>query len=262
MDKGVVHKMMITDKTLGIKEILIEVHNKAHNVSITVTKLSGQPASVTHSITGNVFQWVEIAHSNLSDDNLKSLKIRFNVSRSWLINNSLSPGDVALQRYSNGWAKLATSNVGETSSDYEFEAVSPGLSVFAVAAERPSSAPAIACGNNIREGAEECDGTDMAGQTCVSKGFGSGSLKCNACMFDTSGCRALQQPTCGNGACESGETSNSCPDDCRPPIEIPKVVKDYGWIITLAVIIVVGILGWFYYHGHKHVRKFAYKYRK
>ncbi len=52
------------------------------------------------------------------------------------------------------------------------------------------------CGNDLREGAEICDGTDLAGETCVSQGFDSGELAClsDCSGFDTSGCG-----TCGDG---------------------------------------------------------------
>lgn len=49
--------------------------------------------------------------------------------------------------------------------------------------------PPQVCGNGAREGTEECDGLDLVGQTCVSKGFDSGTLACSsACLFDTSAC--------------------------------------------------------------------------
>lgn len=52
------------------------------------------------------------------------------------------------------------------------------------------------CGNSIVEATEACDGTALAGQTCASQGFGSGTLACDAsCAFDTSGCAA---PFCGD----------------------------------------------------------------
>jgi subtilisin-like proprotein convertase family protein len=52
------------------------------------------------------------------------------------------------------------------------------------------------CGNAIVETPEACDGTALAGQTCISQGFGSGTLACDAaCAFDTSGCAA---PFCGD----------------------------------------------------------------
>lgn len=46
------------------------------------------------------------------------------------------------------------------------------------------------CGNNLREGVELCDGTDLNGQTCVSLGFDGGALGCdNTCTaFDTTAC--------------------------------------------------------------------------
>ncbi len=62
------------------------------------------------------------------------------------------------------------------------------------------------CGDNMQEGAEVCDGTDLAGETCVTQGFDSGTLACQGnCMgFDTSGC--MSGPVCGNNQAEAGET--------------------------------------------------------
>jgi hypothetical protein len=36
------------------------------------------------------------------------------------------------------------------------------------------------CGNGIREGTEECDSPDLAGETCESQGCGGGTLSCQA----------------------------------------------------------------------------------
>jgi PGF-pre-PGF domain-containing protein len=48
--------------------------------------------------------------------------------------------------------------------------------------------PTPVCGNNIIEAGEDCDGTSIT-ETCASKGFQSGSLKCNSsCKFDKSEC--------------------------------------------------------------------------
>lgn len=57
------------------------------------------------------------------------------------------------------------------------------------------------CGNNMADGEEACDGSDLRGQTCFSLGFDGGTLACNKnCTFDTSGCHK-----CGNGVQENGE---------------------------------------------------------
>jgi hypothetical protein len=45
------------------------------------------------------------------------------------------------------------------------------------------------CGDGIAECGEDCDGGDLAGETCSSLGHGSGTLGCDGmCSFDTSGC--------------------------------------------------------------------------
>jgi hypothetical protein len=53
------------------------------------------------------------------------------------------------------------------------------------------------CGDDVVDGDEQCDGTDLAGQDCASQGFDGGRLACaDDCTFDTSGCTST--PVCGN----------------------------------------------------------------
>jgi hypothetical protein len=46
------------------------------------------------------------------------------------------------------------------------------------------------CGDFVTNGSETCDATDLDGESCVSQGFSSGTLRCNAdCRgFDTALC--------------------------------------------------------------------------
>ncbi len=45
------------------------------------------------------------------------------------------------------------------------------------------------CGNNIKEGAEQCDGSDAGGRSCSYLGYSGGTLACTvACEFDTASC--------------------------------------------------------------------------
>ena len=45
-------------------------------------------------------------------------------------------------------------------------------------------------GNGVIDGTEECDGSDLGGQTCVSQGYESGTLSCNTNegVFNTTAC--------------------------------------------------------------------------
>ena len=45
------------------------------------------------------------------------------------------------------------------------------------------------CGDGVIQSGEECDGSNLAGQTCTSRGFSGGSLSCNSnCTINTSAC--------------------------------------------------------------------------
>ncbi|MCA9710600.1 MAG: hypothetical protein KDK70_32460, partial [Myxococcales bacterium] len=67
-----------------------------------------------------------------------------------------------------------------------------------------STGASMACGNDLAEGTEVCDGSDLAGEDCQSQGYLGGTLACAAdcASFDVTGCTA---PTCGNGIQEGPE---------------------------------------------------------
>lgn len=64
------------------------------------------------------------------------------------------------------------------------------------------------CGNGMLDEGEICDGTDLAGETCVSQGFDAGDLGCNA------DCTALVDSECIDwvGDCCAANGSIGCDD--------------------------------------------------
>ena len=53
----------------------------------------------------------------------------------------------------------------------------------------PGDPDSVPCGTNAIHPGEECDGTDLDGQTCETLGFEGGELACNMdCTFDSSTC--------------------------------------------------------------------------
>lgn len=68
------------------------------------------------------------------------------------------------------------------------------------------------CGNNVREGYEQCDGSDLGGYDCTSFGASGGTLACDGkCSFDFSGCTGY----CGNGTAEGKELCDGADLDGR-----------------------------------------------
>lgn len=51
------------------------------------------------------------------------------------------------------------------------------------------------CGNGIAEVDEQCDGSDLNGQSCTTQGFTGGTLQCNLnCTLNTSSCTTVTSP--------------------------------------------------------------------
>ena len=68
----------------------------------------------------------------------------------------------------------------------------------------------VICGNGIVETGEQCDLTNLSGETCVSRGFDSGTLSCTSnCTFDTSACTTIG----GGGGCTPDCEGKECGDD-------------------------------------------------
>jgi hypothetical protein len=100
---------------------------------------------------------------------------------------------------------------GQTCQGQGFDAGTLGCSSYCNLVTTGCSVnPVNNCGNGVINSGEQCDGSNLNGQTCVSRGFASGTLSCgNSCLFVTSGCNSNPQTpppaTCGNGAIDSGE---------------------------------------------------------
>jgi hypothetical protein len=79
-----------------------------------------------------------------------------------------------------------------------------------------SCEPLPTCGDGTLNGTEQCEGTDMGGETCQTQGYDMGNLTCNAdCTFNTSGCEYDEENCAGQGEfCifdENDLQSNCCP---------------------------------------------------
>lgn len=56
------------------------------------------------------------------------------------------------------------------------------------------------CGNGILDSGEQCDGADLGGQTCQSRGYSGGTLACGiGCVFNVSNCVSGNSGGVGGG---------------------------------------------------------------
>jgi beta-lactamase superfamily II metal-dependent hydrolase len=99
--------------------------------------------------------------------------------------------------------------------------------VFANLWSTTASTAPPACGDGQRKGGEQCDGSDLAGATCGSLGYGGGTLACSSsCTYDTTACGSAGIAVCGDGLVEGAEecdvgTDAACPGQCSTECACP-----------------------------------------
>jgi PGF-pre-PGF domain-containing protein len=135
----------ITNGTIGnftfqavpLTEVLVEVNKTVSNVQLTVTKTDAAPATVAIGAPGYTYAYLTITKTNVVDKDISSVKIKFKVEKSWINTNNIDMATIVLYRYVNGsWVALPTVKLSEDATYVYFEAESPGLSVFAINAQK------------------------------------------------------------------------------------------------------------------------------
>ncbi|MGC4119622.1 MAG: proprotein convertase P-domain-containing protein [Myxococcales bacterium] len=95
-------------------------------------------------------------------------------------------------------------------------------------------APVPVCGDGTLGLGEQCDGNNLNGKTCVTQGFVGGTLGCNACQLDTTGCT-----DCPSGQTERRYTATglpvAIPDATSAGVLVPISVTDTGTVASLKV---------------------------
>lgn len=151
------------------------------NASVTPTPPNGTPPV---DVNGNgrvdaadqAIAYLTIAHT-LPDTEISGVRFRFRVASTRLNSLGIQPGAVRLWRYHDGsWTALSTTVVGTQGGYVEFETMSPGLSVYAVA-PKPSAEGTVA-GSSGEAGTQTASGsserTPVSGPTATSASSGSG----------------------------------------------------------------------------------------
>lgn len=126
----------INSPVLVITGMKVKVVNAVTNVQITATKLDARPREVVSDAPGVVNQYLNIDKVNISAADIEKVTINFKVEKGWMAANSINESTISLYRYFNDqWSKLETTKVTENETNVYYQAVSPGLSVFAIAGE-------------------------------------------------------------------------------------------------------------------------------
>lgn len=109
--------------------------------------------------------------------------------------------------FETGWTGVPSQN-GETSdstatTDEADDASTSSGTSSATTDNSGGTDDPIWCGDGVAEGNEPCDGDDLRGETCQSRGYEAGPLRCSpVCTYDETGCI---NGWCGDGTQDAGE---------------------------------------------------------
>ena len=121
-----------------ITELTICVKKDVENVRITVQQLTDKPAEIEIGAPGIAYCYLNIVAENITDADIESVTITFEVEKSWIAQNGIDMQTITLNRYdpvSGDWTFLPTTFLFEDDTYAYFSAVSPGLSVFAISGQ-------------------------------------------------------------------------------------------------------------------------------
>jgi len=130
---------------VGISEISFDVTKTIYGAWVSVNKKDSFPSSVV-AFAGKEYKKLEISKGPaLKEDTFENAKVKFKVLKTWLAENQLEKGGVALFHYEDSkWSQLSTA-VGEDDGTYvHYTAETPGFSYFVIgeregAAQLPES---------------------------------------------------------------------------------------------------------------------------
>ena len=118
----------------GIKEITIIINQPTQNIRIQVLKYDSKPANVSKNISEKTYKYLQINTENL-EGNLEKAKVKFEVNKSWLAENSLDKEDMVVLKFdetSEKWNELDTLYDSEDESYHYYVVELNSFSYFAI----------------------------------------------------------------------------------------------------------------------------------
>ena len=149
------YTMKIANDEIAIYEVTFSVKEDFTDAVFSVGKLISEPKD---AYDGVVYQYGDIKHDDVPNSAVKEAKIKFRVKNKWFKDNDLDKDTVALYRYHDKkWQKLDTENIGTDKKYSYFESYSPGLSIYAVSAERVRKEEPTVEPKQVRVGLDEAE---------------------------------------------------------------------------------------------------------
>jgi PGF-pre-PGF domain-containing protein len=128
-----------TENGLAVTVVTITVRNTVYSAGVAVENVA-LPEGVSPP-AGVAYSYLQIT-TNIGSENIESVEIRFQVSRSWINQNGIDPNTIKLYKYqAGGWQALSTTKISDDALYVYYSAQTTSLSLFAVAGTAAPVAP-------------------------------------------------------------------------------------------------------------------------
>ncbi len=126
---------------VSLTSINIISNRTISNAGITAKKVEESALTVAKPAEKS-YQFIQIDKTNIQEIDLRTVKIKFSVEKTWLTQNGVAETQIALQRHETaGWRKLPTKKISDDGMNIGYESDSPGLSIYAVTVLPVGEAP-------------------------------------------------------------------------------------------------------------------------
>ena len=128
---GTSTELSISKADIAVSSVLFTSKTDLAKAELKVSSLSANPLST--GPTDMVYQFLSITSKNIPSSSIDGATITFDVPSSWVSEQGVSKENIVLYRYSGGkWNALTTSFYRSSGSNYEYQAITPGFSYFAI----------------------------------------------------------------------------------------------------------------------------------
>jgi PGF-pre-PGF domain-containing protein len=119
---------------LPLSNVKFGVKSDLSNVKFTFKKIDATKAPKAKNSLKKAYQYIEIDHENINDNDVESVEFEFKVNLSWISKESLNKKDLALYRFENElWKELETTYQKSDDNYAYYSAKSPGFSYYVIA---------------------------------------------------------------------------------------------------------------------------------